>query len=694
VRDKAGDFVVHEDVVDGFRVRRYRPRIEGLFARIERWTNLDDPTDVHWRSISKDNVLTMYGLTANSRIQDPLDHGRIFSWLICETRDDKGNAVLYGYKEEDGVGVNPAQARERNRGAKDDLRRQANRYVKHILYGNRTPALDEKGQRPRVVAKFVNIDWSRIAAQIDGGEWLFHVVFDYGEHDATSPKSNDTGAWTYRPDPFSSYRSGFEVRTTRLCRRVLMFHHFPDEAEVGVNCLVRSTDFTYSDDVDPKDARNPVYAFLDSVTQTGYRRKDGGYECHRLPPVEFDYTDPQVQDTVEEVDPASVENLPVGLDGSLYRWTDLHGEGIPGILTEQGGAWFYKRNLSPTPAKSPDGQEHLTARFAPLETVAIRPAFSLGSGAEFMDLAGDGQPDLVVLDGPVLGLYEHDDAEGWQPFRPFASRLNHDFRDPNLKLVDLDGDGHADVFFSEDDAFVWHASLAEEGFGPALRVARALDEEKGPRVVFADAAESIYLADLSGDRLADIVRIRNGETCYWPNLGYCRFGAKVTMDNAPWFDNPDQFDPKRIRLTDIDGSGTTDIIYLHRDGVRLYFNQSGNSWSPPHQLKAFARVDDVATIMPIDLLGNGTACLVWSSPLSADARRPMRYVNLMGGQKPHCSFQRSTTLEPRRGSRMRRRRNSTCRTSATANPGSPGCRSRCMWSSGSRPSTGSAVTGS
>ena len=75
------------------------------------------------------------------------------------------------------------------------------------------------------------------------------------------------------------------------------------------------------------------------------------------------------------------------------------------------------------------------------------------------------------------------------------------------------------------------------------------------------------------------MRIRNGEVCYWPNLGYGRFGAKVTMDNAPWFDHPDQFDQQRIRLADIDGTGTTDIIYLHRDGVRLYFNQSGNGWS-------------------------------------------------------------------------------------------------------------------
>src|SRR5262249_15546352 len=263
----------------------------------------------------------------------------------------------------------------------------------------------------------------------------------------------------------------------------------------------------------------------------------------------------------------------------------------------------------------PGGREQVKAQFAPIETVALRPNVALSGGAEFMDLAGDGQPDVVVMEGPTPGLYEHDEVEGWQPLRPFTSRLNRDMRYPNLRFVDLDGDGHADVLITEDDAFIWHESLAGEGFGPARRVAQALDEEKGPRVVFADGMQSIYLADLSGDGLADVVRVRNGEVCYLPNLGYCRFGTKVTMDNAPWFDHSDPFDQKRIRLADIDGSGTTAIIYLHRDGVRLYFNQSGNGWSQPQTLKVFPRIDDLASIVPTDLLGNGTACLVWSSPL-------------------------------------------------------------------------------
>src|SRR5262249_37431803 len=41
-----------------YRIQRYRPRIEGLFARIERWTNTSDATDTFWRSISRDNVTT------------------------------------------------------------------------------------------------------------------------------------------------------------------------------------------------------------------------------------------------------------------------------------------------------------------------------------------------------------------------------------------------------------------------------------------------------------------------------------------------------------------------------------------------------------------------------------------------------------------------------------------------------------
>jgi RHS repeat-associated protein len=643
---KDGKHVIHDKprIVNGatYHVRRYRPRIEGLFARIERWTNALDGEDVFWRSISKDNITTWYGKTIESRVADPNNKSRIFSWLLCQTHDDKGNAIVYQYKREnsekvfeDEQGNQITKVHERNR---DAAARSANRYLERIRYGNHSPYFPELK---------ADAAWPEPAGATnpDGSnDWFFEVVLDHGEHDERNPKPNDNGVWPARTDAFSSYRAGFEVRTYRLCQRVLVFHHFPDEADVGADCLVRSTNFEYSYEKNPQDVRNPIYSFLLSVTQCGYKRSNGGYLKRSLPPVEFEYSEPIVQETIEEVDVESLQNLPAGLGGAAYQWTDLHGEGIPGILAEEGEAWFYKRNLSPLPvAKNSD--EEVKARFAAVELVRSQPNLTLDRGqAQFMDLAGDGLPDVVVMDGPMPGLYEHDEAEGWGPFRPFTARLNRDTRDPNLRFVDVDGDGHLDVLITEDDALLWYPSLAEEGFGPPLRVALPLDEEEGPRIVFADATQSIYLADLSGDGLSDIVRIRNREVCFWPSLGYGFFGAKTTMDNSPSFDNPDQFDPKRIRLADIDGSGTTDIIYLHRDGVRLYFNQSGNSWSQPHLLKVFPRVDDLVTIAPVDLLGNGTACLVWSSPFPGDAGQPMRYVNLMGGRKPHLLIETINNL--------------------------------------------------
>ena len=145
-----------------------------------------------------------------------------------------------------------------------------------------------------------------------------------------------------------------------------MFHHFPGEPEVGANCLVRSTDFTYAYEANPQAAANPIFSKLLAVTQSGYKRKaGGGYIAKSLPPLEFTYSEAVIQDEVYEVDPTSLENLPYGLDGAHYQWVDLDGEGLSGILTEQADGWFYKRNLSPINLIRDNGKEHTEASFAP-----------------------------------------------------------------------------------------------------------------------------------------------------------------------------------------------------------------------------------------------------------------------------------------------------------------------------------------
>ncbi len=640
----------------GFTINRYRPRVEGLFARIERWTNRTTG-EIHWRSITRENVTTLYGRDNNSRIFDPADPDpthptRVFTWLICTSYDDKGNAIVYEYAAENDAAVDRTLANERNR------TRTANRYLKRVKYGNR-------------VSHLVQPDLSLAT-------WLFEVVFDYDEghyeelplaqgqppdaqHKLVRASWKTDGTWTPRPDAFSSHRAGFEVRSYRRCRRALMFHRFPELnqdrlAELGDEpCLVRAIEFEYKDldyskspaiDIELGHQGSTRFAsFIQSVTQSGFVRDDGKavversevkyvtYVKRSLPPLEFEYSKAKIQDDVRYPDAATTENLPVGVDGSTYQWVDLDGEGVSGILTEQAGAWFYKPSLG-------------GARFGALQVVRSKPSlFAMASGGtQLLDLSGDGQLDVVSFTGPTPGFYERTLDESWETFRTFRKLPNVRWDEPNLRFVDLDGDGHADILITENDVFTWYPSLAEDGFGPARRVHQPRDEERGPRLVLADGTQSIYLADLCGDGLTDLVRIRNGEVCYWPNLGYGRFGAKVAMDNAPWFDNPDQFDQRRIRLADIDGSGTTDIIYLHRNGVRIYFNQSGNRWSEARHLPTFPRIDNLSSVSTADLLGNGTACLVWSSPLPGDARRPIRYIDLMGGQKPHLLIRSTNNL--------------------------------------------------
>jgi RHS repeat-associated protein len=607
---------------DGYQVKRYRPRVEGLFARIERWTRLKDG-DIHWRSISKENVLTVYGSTVESRISDPAAPHHTFSWLICQSYDDRGNGMIYEYAAEDERGVDLSRPNEQHRV------RSANRYPKRIRYGNRRPFRFRTAGHQGCL-------WQPSEAELRDSDWMFEAVFDYGEgHYQEAPPDGDgrifvhattaVGAnseWPERLDSFSAYRAGFEIRTHRLCRRVLMFHRFPTELGVA-EYLVRATEFEY----EPK----PFGSFMTRVTHSGFKRQaDGRYLKKSMPPVDLSYTASPLEDLaydgfeMKEVDPVSLGNLPGGIDGSGYRWLDLDGEGISGVLSEQGNAWFYKRNL---------GDGH----FGPVELIATKPSITgLNTGRqELLDVAGDGNLDLVQLDQRAPGFFERTENAEWGRFRTFNSLPVQDWKDPNLRFMDLTGDGIPDVLIAQGETFTWHPSLLQEGFGAARRVPIPNDEERGPRIIFSDGTQSVYLADISGDGLSDIVRIRNGEICYWPNLGYGRFGAKITMDNAPRFDEDDQFDQRRIRLADTDGSGTTDILYLGREGIHIYLNESGNGWSAPRTLRRFPATDELTSISVVDFLGRGTACLLWSSPLPSQAGRPLRYVDLMAGRKPH-----------------------------------------------------------
>ena len=576
----------------GFRIERFRPRIEGLFARIERWTRTDDG-DAHWRSTTRDNVAHRYGEDSGSRVADPADPARVFSWLICRSEDGLGNAISYEYRAESDDGVDRAQAHERHRAPAD---RSAQRYLERIRYGN--PGLPARRSGP-----------ARPGVAVRGGARLRRP-----RRPGAHPDACPDAARPRRP-------------VLHLPRRVrgADLPAVPPGADVPPLPERHRRRREHSGPLDRfRLLRRRRRTFLTSVTQRGYRRQRTGYLGRSMPPVEFEYTRAPLTGELHEIDPDSVENLPAGLGGAGHQWADLDGEGLPGVLVGGAGAWHYKPNLG-------------GGRLGAMLTVPGVPTAAVGDPIRprLVDLAGDGRLDVATFAGPVRGYLGRTADGGWAPWRAFASLPTIDLDGPDVRFVDLDGDGRADLLVAEGDSLTWYPSLAGDGFGAGITLSTALDEETGPRLVFADGAGSLHLADASGDGLADLVRIRNGAVCYWPNLGHGRFGAQVVTDDAPWFDADELFDQRHVRLADVDGSGPFDLLYFGADGVRVWFNRSGNGWAPPVTLAGLPVCDAAITVDTVDLLGTGTTCLVWSSTHADDAGRPLRYADLMGGVKPH-----------------------------------------------------------
>jgi len=392
----------------------------------------------NWRVITRENVTNIYGRDPRARIEGPAPDGRVFSWLIEETHDDRGNIAQYTYKPEDGQGV-PRTLAEESRFAPDDPARfvvNAQRYLKRVRYGNRTP--------------FVS------------GNWCFEVVFDYGDHDASVPTPEESGPWPARLDPFSTYKPGFEVRTYRLCRRILMFHRFPELSrdparprafsDLGRDAtLVRSTDLVHES--------SPVLTYLVSAQQVGYVRDRDGYRRATLPALELDYARRKLHDEVAVLDETSLDGMANGFDPASMQWQDLDGEGLPGVLLTQPRGWFFKENLGNGKLGGP----------APLRSLPA-PAELAGGLQQLSDVDGDGRLEVVSYQPPLAGCFSRTPEGSFSSFRPFRELPNIDWQDPNLRFLDLDGDGHADVLITEHDAFVWLSVVAKSEEAPVEKM--------------------------------------------------------------------------------------------------------------------------------------------------------------------------------------------------------------------------------
>jgi len=418
-------------VAGDWRITRYRLRTEGPFARIERWERA--PEDVHWRCLTKDGATQVFGRTPAARVFDDARPEAIFEWLLEEWFDAKGNRIRYEYARDDEASAPPGP--ERNR-------RHVQRYLRRILYGN--SRVDAGPER-------IDLDDAALSRR-----YLFEVLIDYGDLDddpvalvPTAPGEETTAGWPARPDPFSSYRAGFELRMLRRCERILIFHHFP---ELGAPRMVRSVRFSHQVE------GATGMSMLRSIAVTEHRTTPAGRRSAPAPPIEFAYTqfDPRSQRLRTMTAPTGVP--PTGaLDDPAVQFVDLDGRGMPDLLDTTGGEYMVWRNRGAGVLDPP-------RRLLP----APGPVSLADPGVRLGDLAGDGRPDVIVLNGGEGGFFERAET-GWARYRRIPSLPGLSLADRNARLVDLTGNGLSDILVTTPGHLVWYEYLVRVSRGGRLR---------------------------------------------------------------------------------------------------------------------------------------------------------------------------------------------------------------------------------
>ncbi len=535
---------------------RYQPRTEGLFARI---SHHRDASNDYWEVSSKDGLVSVYGTPGTAGndpavVADPVERTHVFAWKLTRTTDPFGNRIDYLYE--------------------------------------------------------------RDAVQTDGPhEWdqLYLSEIRYVDHgNPANPQFLVTEHFTYadRPDHFSDYRAGFEIRTVRRCTEIGISSH------ADTDILARTYELVYLDQQGlPAEQlpRNSV-SLLNQIHVTGH----DGDRTEALPPLEFGFT--QFAPEKRHFMPITGPDMPSGsLAHPEQELASLFGNGLPDILAMNGTVRYW-RNIG-------GGQ------FALPQDMSMAPA-GVGladKGVQLIDANGDGQIDLLVTTEELAGYYPQRFGGQWDrhSFQRYTMAPSFDLKDPSVKLVDLDGDGVTDAIRSST-RLEYFFNDPKQGWNTTRWVERQ-ELEVFPNVDFADP--HVKWGDMTGDGLQDIALVYDGTVEYWPSLGRGNWGKRITMHNSPRF--PYGYDPKRILVGDVDGDGLADMVYVDDTKVTLWINQSGNRWSDPLVIEGTPPVSDMDAVRLDDMLGTGIRGVLWSMDANGSSRANMFFLDFTGGTKPY-----------------------------------------------------------
>lgn len=436
------------------------------------------------------------------------------------------------------------------------------------------------------------------------------IVYSY-DHDAEQAYLSGV-AWSIyelrlgyeqRPDVGHDGRGGFPITTAR--RLTSIERRCPREPQP----VLARHDLIYSQ------AEGSQLSLLNEVRLTGI---DASGNPESFPSVKLRYSGFTPGAATYHRLGAQVVGPPP-LDAVGVALVDLNGDGLPDLLATDDSRHRWWPNEG-------------NGDFGPPRTMSQVPAGMVvgRQGVTFADLRGDGAADLVRIDQRLTAAIENTAQGAWGRPRVAARQPLLRLSAAATRVVDLDGDGVSDFLQSTSEGFILTYADGEGSWSRTQVVSAVGDASQFPKVGLDEPG--VELADMTGDGLPDLVYVASGRIEYWPYYGRGSWGARVRTRGAPVL--PQGFDYKRLFLTDVDGDGLADVLYIDADRVLVWINQSGLAWSDPYEIP-FPGPPSVNTVQLCDFLGSGTPGILWSDlDRRADATG-YRYLDIGAAGKPY-----------------------------------------------------------
>ncbi|MCX6047961.1 MAG: FG-GAP-like repeat-containing protein [Chloroflexi bacterium] len=397
-----------------------------------------------------------------------------------------------------------------------------------------------------------------------------------------------------RPDTYTDRRSGAPIRVGLRGTDIQMW---------ATGKLVRAYAFTYE-----PERSTGKYSLLVKVEQVG----DDGVS--KLPPQTFTYT--QFDAAAHAV--VTMQNPPpVALTNPDVDLVDINADGLPDLVytPESGQHRFYLNRGHGRWQTEPVLPQNSPAER--LSTPNVRMA----------DMNGDGAVDLLVkASGTGAPLYYYSNKQGaeWQQSGrvDFGPAPAFDLNDPNLQLLDVNNDHRIDVVLTAGGRLkIW---LAKEGAWSQTADFDVPAPAAGDTANFADP--KFKIGDMTGDRMDDVVMVRDGQVVLWAHNGNGSYEEPRPILNPPSGVGAQDV---LIQMGDLNNDGQMDLVLPGNRSVTYWLSLGDGSLTDPITIPDTPAFDVQTTAVRLaDIDGDGATELLFSS------QNGMEYVDFSTQEQP------------------------------------------------------------